>query len=207
MVPLYWLTIASQLAVLDAHSVLYVLAAVPVLYMCYVFSNCWGSDPWAITNPPLPLACCGVEVLWLTRYQPHSVKSYFQWEALKLVNDWGVGSCMRLCMRARVLPLTTWHMAWLFGSAPVVVLLACFPSQVPPCRAASTMLDRPIYPGCIFSIVDKIADKLGAHSAAAWHQQITHYVWFNQGTGMDMVSEAHAAIYLDMFSGVWCLYG
>ena len=40
MVPLYWLTIASQLAVLDAHSVLYVLAAVPVLYMCYVFSNC-----------------------------------------------------------------------------------------------------------------------------------------------------------------------
>ena len=34
MVPLYWLTIASQLAVLDAHSVLYVLAAVPVLYMC-----------------------------------------------------------------------------------------------------------------------------------------------------------------------------
>ena len=40
MVSLYWLTIASQLAVLGVHSLMYVLAVVPVLYMCYVFSNC-----------------------------------------------------------------------------------------------------------------------------------------------------------------------
>ena len=58
---LYMLAALYVLAVLYVLALLYVLAVVPVLAMCSATAE--GVAHELLPTPPLPLACCGVEVL------------------------------------------------------------------------------------------------------------------------------------------------
>ena len=69
--------------------------------------------------------------------------SYFQWEALKLVNDWEVGPCMRLRTWVRIISLTAWH-----GLATLVIVLSAFFLPKSLCCLAGTVFSQTDLPTC-----------------------------------------------------------
>ena len=70
--------------------------------------------------------------------------------------------------------LAAWALLQLLPYLPVFP-----PKSLPAAWRAQRLTNWFTHAECIFSIIDKIADDLGARSAAAWRHQITHYVWFN----------------------------